>query len=63
MHFAVVHVGLGETGEALDWLERAYDERDMWMPFLRLYLRLDGMFSPLRNEPRFTALVERVGLP
>jgi TolB-like protein/Flp pilus assembly protein TadD len=63
MHFAVVYMGLGETREALDWLERALDERDMWMPFLRLNQRLDGMFSPLRTEPGFAALVERVGLP
>jgi TolB-like protein/Flp pilus assembly protein TadD len=59
LHFAVVHMGLGETGEALDWLERAYEERDMWMAFLKL----DAKFDPLRTEPRFTALLEKVAGP
>jgi len=59
MHFAVVHVGLGETDEALDWLEKAYDEREMWMGFLKF----DSVFDPLQTEPRFAALVAKVGLP
>jgi len=58
LHFAYVHLGLGETGEALDWLERAYDEQDMSMAFLKLDAKLD----PLRTEPRFIAILEKVGL-
>jgi len=43
----------------LDWLERAYDERDMWMAFLKL----DALFDPLRTKPRFRALLEKIGRP
>jgi hypothetical protein len=49
---------LGETVEALDWLERAYDEHDLWMVFLNV----DSIFDTLRTESRFLALLEKVGL-
>lgn len=51
----LVHVGRGETAEALDWLERAYAERDPWLTALKV----DPTFDPLRSEPRFVALIER----
>ncbi len=56
---AVVYVGLDERGEAFDWLDRAIEERDNWMAFLNI----DPVFDPLREDPRFAALVQRVGLP
>jgi tetratricopeptide (TPR) repeat protein len=58
LYSAVVHIGLGETGQALDWLEKAYDEHDLWMVFLRV----DSLFDPVRSEPRFMALLEKVGM-
>jgi serine/threonine-protein kinase len=53
-----VHLGLSEEDEALDWLEKAYDERDMWM----VYLSIDPTFDRLRSHPRFTALLNNVGV-
>ncbi len=50
---------LGEISVALDWLEKAYDQRQPDLVFLNVILNLD----PLRDEPRFQALVRRVGLP
>jgi tetratricopeptide (TPR) repeat protein len=55
---AVIHVALGETGPALDLLEQALDRRDKQ---LRL-LRIEPLLDPIRSEPRFHALLERVGL-
>jgi hypothetical protein len=49
---------IGCTEAALDWLEKAYDERDLWM----VLLRFDSIFDPLRAESRFGALLEKVGL-
>ena len=47
--FAVVHLGLGENDQALNWLEKAYEER-----FNRLaYLRREPVWDPLRPDPRF----------
>jgi eukaryotic-like serine/threonine-protein kinase len=57
--FAVVHLGLGERDEAIDWLEKAYEER-----YNRLaYLRREPVWDPLRPDPRFQDLVRRIGLP
>ena len=55
---AVVHVGLGESEEALAALEQAVQTRDVWLVWLGVNPRLD----PLRGEPRFAALLRGVGL-
>ena len=55
---AVVHVGLGEHAQALDWLERAYQRRQMHVPFMVVDRRLE----PLRESPRFQAIVRQLGL-
>jgi TolB-like protein/DNA-binding SARP family transcriptional activator/Tfp pilus assembly protein PilF len=54
---AVIQMGLGRRGEALERLERAYEARDDWVVFLRA----EPAFDPLRSEPRFMALLARVG--
>jgi TolB-like protein/DNA-binding winged helix-turn-helix (wHTH) protein len=55
---ALVHAGLGHDEEALNALERAFEERSHWL----VWLKLDPRFSTIRNYPRFQNLVERVGL-
>jgi serine/threonine-protein kinase len=49
----------GEDSLALDWLERALEERDPNMP----YLAADPFYDPLRDNPRFQALLRRMNLP
>ncbi len=56
--FAILHIGLGNLSSALDWAERAYDERRGWLA----YVNVNPIFDPLRNEPRFAALVRKMGL-
>ena len=53
---AVIHAGLGERDQAIEWLEKAYEERDSWMNYLHLDPRLDS----LRADPRFVSLVGRM---
>jgi tetratricopeptide (TPR) repeat protein len=53
---AVIYAGLGDR--ALDLLETAYEERSGWMACLKV----DPRLAPLRAEPRFIALLQRVGL-
>lgn len=58
-NLALVHLGLGEHDQALDFLEEAHRERSSWM----ISLGVEPVLDPLRGEPRFQRLVERVGLP
>jgi eukaryotic-like serine/threonine-protein kinase len=56
---AAVHVALGDRPRALDSLERAFDEFDVGLA----QVRVASWFRDLHNEPRFQALVKRMGLP
>jgi TolB-like protein/Flp pilus assembly protein TadD len=56
MDIALVNLGLGDHGAALDWLERAADARDVQL----LLLRTDPRFDPVRNEARFRSLLGRI---
>jgi serine/threonine-protein kinase len=53
---ATVYLGLGEHSRALDWAERAYEERRGWLN----YLAVNPLVDPLRGDPRFEALVVRM---
>ena len=53
---AEVYVALGERANALDWLERGLRERTHWMALLKVEPKLD----PLREEPRFKALLQEM---
>lgn len=55
---ATVLAALGDRDRSFEWLEKALEERDPMMTFLLVHPRLD----PLRGDPRFDALVRRVGL-
>ena len=55
---AAIYCGLGEAASALDWLERGCEARDTRMVFLKT----DGRWAPLRDEPRFAALLRRMRL-
>jgi TolB-like protein/DNA-binding winged helix-turn-helix (wHTH) protein/Tfp pilus assembly protein PilF len=55
---ASFHTGLGNFEQALDWLEKAFDERAANVVFIGV----DPSFDPLRAHPRFQALLARIGL-
>jgi TolB-like protein/Flp pilus assembly protein TadD len=55
---ATLHVALGDKKQAFAWLERAYAERDLYLA----WLKMDQAVDPLRSEPRFQDLLQRVGL-
>jgi DNA-binding winged helix-turn-helix (wHTH) protein/TolB-like protein len=56
---AVIHAGLRQNRDALDDLEKAYEERSLSAQALRF----DPRLSQVRDEPRFHEFVRRIGLP
>ena len=55
---ALVHAGLGEVEAALDTLERGWEERDTMLRDLKV----DPPWNVLHGEPRYEALLARIGL-
>jgi adenylate cyclase len=53
---ALIYLGLGDKGRALDGLEKAYEARYWFL----LRLKMDRIFDPLRSEPRFIALMKKL---
>lgn len=53
-----IHAILGNTDQALRWLEKAYQERDSYMP----WLMVAPMFAGVRDDPRFQNLARRIGV-
>ena len=56
---AFTYSSLGNKDRAFAWLDKAVEQRN-WMI---IYLKRDGVWEPLRSDPRFTKLLKRVGLP
>jgi tetratricopeptide (TPR) repeat protein len=57
-HLAYVHTGLGNVDQAMDLLERAFDERSG-----AVYgVKGSFLFTPLRGHPRFQALLRKMNL-
>ncbi len=55
---ASIYANLGETENAMEWLEKAYEERSGYLPVINV----DFIFEPLKSEPRFQALLRKMGL-
>jgi len=59
LEFAFAYARLGQKEEAFRWLERAYDDHVPWLVRIHQHSDLD----PLRGDPRYEALIKRIGLP
>ncbi len=56
--FALVYAGLNDKEKALEWLQKAYEEKSGSVRYLKMEPRLQN----LRNEPRYVALMKKIGL-
>ncbi len=57
-NIALIYSGLGEQDKALDYLEKAYEQKDMRMVFLKV----ESPWNDLRLTPRFIDLLKRMKL-
>ncbi len=55
---AWIYSGLDERDQALTWLELAYEERAGNL----LHIKVEPIYDPLRSDPRFQALLKKMGL-
>ena len=53
---AFFHLRLGERDRELDYLEQAYQQHLSDM----IFLGVEPCFEPLRGEPRYQALIDRI---
>lgn len=58
IELATVWAHLGDRDRAIGYLEEAYRQRDPWLAVIGYPL-----LAPLREDPRYQAIVERMGLP
>ncbi len=57
-HFACAYSLLGETDKAFESLEKAYEEHE----FMLLWLKVDSELDNIRSDPRFNAMLKKIGL-
>ena len=58
-YIANVYAVLGDKEQMYTWLEKAYADRDGML----VYANKQGCYRPYRSEPRFVALLRKLGLP
>jgi TolB-like protein/Flp pilus assembly protein TadD len=59
IYFAGLYTALGDKNSAFKWLDKAVAEHDDRL----IYLGVDPIADPLRPDPRFRALMNRLHLP
>jgi TolB-like protein/DNA-binding winged helix-turn-helix (wHTH) protein/Flp pilus assembly protein TadD len=55
-YISIVYAGLHENEKAMDWLEKAYEDRSNAI----IFLKVDPDFDSLRSNPRFQVLLRRL---
>ena len=55
---AAIYAGLGDQEQAFKWLDRAVEERDIWL----MNLKVDPVFTQLRSQRKFTDILARIRL-
>jgi serine/threonine-protein kinase len=58
LQIALIYIGIGDTNDALDYLERAYRENEGVV----LLLATDPRLAPISGNPRFQSILRRGGL-
>src|SRR6266404_4716005 len=56
--FCIAHLGLKNLDQVFHWLDRAYEDRRGWLT----YMRVDPIFDPVKDDPRYEAFLKRMRL-
>ncbi len=56
-NLALIHIGLDQKDEAMQLLEETYEDRD---GYNTAFIKVEPMLDPLRGDPRFEALVQKI---
>jgi serine/threonine-protein kinase len=59
LNIALMYIRAGARDEALDWLRRSFDARDPNIP----YIAAIPNFADVKDDPRFIAVQQALGLP
>ncbi len=57
-YVAAMYADIGDKDQSLNWLEKSYAGRDLWLAFVKV----DPIWKNLRPDPRFKALLAKMGL-
>ena len=58
IYLALINIGLGDRDQAMELLEKGYEERS----FLLIWIKMDPVFDQLRSDNRFQDLILRMKL-
>jgi serine/threonine-protein kinase len=58
IYFSTIYIGLGEKDRAFEWLEKAYNERSVWL----IYIHRSPIYDRIRSDPRYTDLLKKMDL-
>ena len=56
---AIQDVALNDLESAFEWLEKAYQDHENEM----YWLKVEPPFEPLRSDPRWQVMLDKVGFP
>jgi len=58
-YITMIYAQLGEVDLAFQWLEKAYEDREVEM----YWLKVVPLFEPMRKDPRWQEMLDKVGFP
>jgi tetratricopeptide (TPR) repeat protein len=59
---ARLYLSLGESDEGYRWLDKAYEECDHWLCFLKVHYPTGHSTEHIRSDPRFVTMLRKIGL-
>jgi hypothetical protein len=58
-YLAMIFAQMGETDTAFEWLDKAYEDHEVEM----YWLKVEPPFEPLHDDPRWQEMLDKVGFP